>query len=214
MQKLRTVQRIVDAAVIAVIRGESSEQAIQIAEACYKGGITAIEIAFTTPGADGAIRELARRFRNNEFVLGAGTVLDPETARTAILAGAQYLVSPTLSEATLRLANRYQVPCLPGAMTVAEVLAAMEAGADLVKLFPGELFGPAAIKAIHGPLPQANLVPTGGVSADNVAEWLAAGAAAVGVGGAITGAAKKGGMRAVTAAAKQLMDKAKPPKKR
>jgi 2-dehydro-3-deoxyphosphogluconate aldolase/(4S)-4-hydroxy-2-oxoglutarate aldolase len=214
MQKIRTVQRIVDAGVIVIIRGESSDQAIQVAEACHKGGIVAIEIAFTTPGAEGAIRELARRFRNGEVVLGAGTVLDPETARAAILAGAQYLVSPTLNESTLRLAHRYQVPCLPGAMTVAEVLASLEAGADLVKLFPGELFGPAAIRAIHGPVPQAALVPTGGVNADNVAEWFAAGAVAVGVGSAVTGAAKKGGMRGVTAAAKLLVDKARAARKR
>jgi len=206
LQRVKTVERIVEAGVVAVIRADSAEEAIQLAEACRRGGVGAIEITFTTPGAEEAIRELARR-PARDFVLGAGTVLDPETARSAILAGAEYLVTPALEEATLRLANRYQVPCIPGAMTVADVIRAMECGADLVKLFPGELFGPAAIRAIHGPLPQANLVPTGGVTLDNVAEWIEAGAAAVGVGGSLTRPARSGGLAAVIDTARRFVER-------
>jgi len=212
LQRVKTVERIVEAGVIAVIRADSAEEAIQLAEACRRGGVGAIEITFTTPGAEGAIRELARRAAR-EFVLGAGTVLDPETARSAILAGAEYLVTPALEEATLRLANRYQVPCIPGAMTVADVIRAMECGADLVKLFPGELFGPAAIRAIHGPLPQANLVPTGGVTLDNVAEWIEAGAAAVGVGGSLTRPARTSGLDAVTDTARRFVEQVRAARK-
>ena len=113
------------------------------------------------------IRELATKYTNGEIIIGAGTVLDPETARVAILSGAQYIVSPCLNVETVKLCNRYQVACMPGAMTIKEVVEAMEAGADVVKIFPGELFGPKIIKAIKGPLPQAVLMPTGGVTVDN-----------------------------------------------
>src|SRR5262245_50993446 len=152
LKKLRILQSIVDSGLVAAVRTETLEQSLEIARACHQAGVGAIEITFTVPGAEGAIRELARQFPNQEFVLGAGTVLDPETARIAILAGAQYIVSPSLNEATVRLCNRYQIPCIPGAMTVDEVCRAMECGAYIVKLFPGELFGPSAIPRIRGPL--------------------------------------------------------------
>ena len=131
-----------------------------------------------------------------------------------MLAGAQYVVTPALNEATVRICNRYQIPCIPGAMTVEEVVRAMECGADVVKLFPGELFGPGAIRAIRGPLPQANLLPTGGVNLDNVSEWIAAGAVGVAVGGALTGAAKRGGMKAVTQIAQKFLEKIKEARKK
>ncbi len=207
MKKFETLRRIVDSGLVAVIRADSADQAIQLAEACHKGGVAAIEVAFTVHGAEEAIRELSRRFSRGEFVLGAGTVLDPETARMAMLAGAQYVVTPALNEATVRLCNRYQIPCIPGAMTVEEVLRAMECGADIVKLFPGELFGPSAIRAIRGPLPQANLLPTGGVNLDNVSDWIKAGAVGVAVGGALTGPAKPGDMQAVTETARKFLEK-------
>lgn len=214
LEKIRTLQRIVDTGLVAVVRAESSDQAIKLVEACHKGGVSAIEVTFTVPGAEGVIREMARRFTKGEFVLGAGTVLDPETARVAILAGAQYLVTPTLNEATVRLCNRYQVPCIPGAMTVEEVVRAMESGADVIKFFPGELFGPDAIRAIRGPLPQANLLPTGGVNLENVSDWIAAGAVAVAVGSALTGVAKNGGMKAVRQTAQKFLEKIKAARKR
>jgi 2-dehydro-3-deoxyphosphogluconate aldolase / (4S)-4-hydroxy-2-oxoglutarate aldolase len=207
LKKLRTLQSIVDSGLVAAIRTETVEESIEVARACHQAGVGAIEITFTVPDAEGAIRELARQIPNQEFVLGAGTVLDPETARIAILAGAQYIVSPSLNEATVRLCNRYQVPCIPGAMTVEEVCRAMECGADIVKLFPGELFGPSAIQAIRGPLPQANLLPTGGVTLQNVSEWIKAGAVAVAAGSALTRALKSGGKNAVTDTAREFIEK-------
>jgi 2-dehydro-3-deoxyphosphogluconate aldolase/(4S)-4-hydroxy-2-oxoglutarate aldolase len=207
LKKLRTLQSIVDSGLVAAIRTKTVEESIEVARACHEAGVGAIEITFTVPDAEGAIRQLARQFPNQEFVLGAGTVLDPETARIAILAGAQYIVSPSLNEATVRLCNRYQIPCIPGAMTVEEVCRAMECGADIVKLFPGELFGPSAIQAIRGPLPQANLLPTGGVTLQNVSEWINAGAVAVAAGSALTRALKSGGRNAVTDTAREFIEK-------
>ena len=131
--------------------------------------------------------------------------MDAETARTAILAGAQYVVSPYLNPDTVKLCNRYRVPCLPGAMTVMDVVECMEAGADIIKVFPGELFGPKIIKAIRGPIPYAKLMPTGGVSLDNVGEWIKAGAVAVGVGSALTKGAKTGDYEAITRTAQEFL---------
>ena len=128
-------------------------------------------------------------------------------ARAAILAGAQYVVSPYFNAETQRLCNRYRVACMPGAMSIAEVVAAMEAGADLIKIFPGELFGPKILKAIHGPIPQAELMPTGGVSLDNVEAWIQAGAVAVGAGGSLTGGAKTGHYEQITETAKRFVEK-------
>lgn len=135
------------------------------------------------------------------------TVMDPETARMAILSGAQYVVSPYFNGDTVRLCNRYRVACMPGAMSIAEVVAGMEAGADIIKVFPGELFGPKILKSIHGPIPQAELMPTGGVSLDNVAEWIAAGAVAVGAGGSLTAGAKTGDYGKITETARQFVEK-------
>jgi 2-dehydro-3-deoxyphosphogluconate aldolase / (4S)-4-hydroxy-2-oxoglutarate aldolase len=141
--------------------------------------------------------------------VGAGTVLDPETARAAILAGAKYVVSPCLNKEVVTLCNRYQVPCMPGAMTIKEVVECLEAGADIVKIFPGELFGPAIIKAIKGPIPQAKLMPTGGVSLENVDQWIKAGCVAVGVGGNLTAGAKKGDYKSISDIGKQFVEKVK-----
>ena len=168
--KLTTLKKITDVGVVAVVRAESAEQAIKIAEACREGGIPAIEITFTVPYADEVIRELSKAYKNGEMIVGAGTVLDSETARVAILAGAQYIVSPCLDEETIKLCNRYQIPVMPGCVTIKEMVTAMELGADIIKVFPGELVGSSYIKAVKGPLPQAPLMPTGGVSLENAAE--------------------------------------------
>jgi 2-dehydro-3-deoxyphosphogluconate aldolase/(4S)-4-hydroxy-2-oxoglutarate aldolase len=159
------------------------------------------------PRAHKVIEELAAAYKPSELILGAGTVLDPETARIAILSGASYVVAPSLNPETVRLCNRYQVPVMPGAMTIRDVLEAMELGADVVKLFPGEAFGPAIIKAIRGPLPQAPLMPTGGVDLSNVAEWIKAGAVAVGAGGSLTGGAKSGDFDSITTTARAFIEK-------
>ena len=157
MKKWDVLSRITSVGLVAVVRAENSEKATRIADACLEGGLSAIEITYTVPGATEIISKLSHDYGHN-IVLGAGTVLDPETARLAILAGAQYIVSPSLNPDTARLCNRYQVPYLAGIMTLREAIEAMEMGVDILKVFPGELFGPQIIKAIKGPLPQANLL--------------------------------------------------------
>lgn len=206
-RKEQIITSIKEAGLVAVVRAENSEQAFKIANACIEGKVAAIEITFTVPGAQDVIKDLAKKYSGGEIIIGAGTVLDAETARTAILAGAQYVVSPCLNVETVKLCNRYQVACMPGAMTIKEVVECMEAGADIVKIFPGELFGPAIIKAIKGPVPQAQMMPTGGVSLDNVVDWIRAGAVAVGVGGSLTAGAKKGDYASITSTARQFLGK-------
>ncbi|EIW20168.1 2-keto-3-deoxy-phosphogluconate aldolase [Pelosinus fermentans] len=206
MEKEKVITKICDGGLVAVIRAETSEQAKKITEACIAGGVTAIELTFTVPGAHEIISDLAKLYSPEEILLGAGTVLDPETARIAILSGAQYVVSPCLNRNTVKLCNRYRIPIMPGAMTIKEVVEGMEAGADIIKIFPGELFGPAFVKAIKGPLPQARIMPTGGVSVDNVGEWIKAGCVAVGVGGNITAGAKTGDYQSITDKAKQFVE--------
>ena len=205
LPKCAVLQKIVDGGLVAVIRAESPEQARRITDACIEGGVAGIEITFTVPGAAEVIRELAGSPVAGKIIIGAGTVLDPETARIALLAGAQYVVSPSLNVETIRLCNRYQVPCMPGAGTVKEIIEAMEAGADIVKIFPGEVLGPNFVKAVKGPLPQASLMPTGGVSLENVADWIKAGSVAVGVGGNLTAGAKKGDYESITSLARQFV---------
>lgn len=205
MMKLKVVQRIVDSGLVAVVRAESSEQAERIAEACAEGGVAAIEITFTVPGAASVIGDLCKRFTDDQILIGAGSVLDPETARAAILAGAQFVVSPGLNPETARLCNRYQIPYLPGAGTLTEVIECMECGADVVKVFPGETLGPAFVKAVLGPLPQASLMPTGGVSPENVGDWIQAGCVAVGVGGNLTAGAKTGDFQSITQLSRQFI---------
>jgi 2-dehydro-3-deoxyphosphogluconate aldolase/(4S)-4-hydroxy-2-oxoglutarate aldolase len=204
--KIEIVSKIISSGLVAVIRAENSDQAARIAEAAASGGVAALEITFTVPGAAGVIEHLAKK-RSAEILLGAGTVLDPETARIAILAGGQFVVSPALNPETARLCNRYQVPYMPGASTIREVIEAMECGADIVKVFPGEILGPAFVKAVKGPLPQAQLMPTGGVSLENVAQWIHAGSVAIGVGGNLTAGAKTGDFASITHLARQFVEK-------
>ncbi|MBA1336566.1 MAG: Bifunctional 2-keto-4-hydroxyglutarate aldolase/2-keto-3-deoxy-6-phosphogluconate aldolase [Firmicutes bacterium] len=205
MYKYRILEKIVEKGIVAVIRAESSEKAIRITEACLEGGINSIEITFTVPAAHRLIEDLSKRFHGQDVLLGAGTVLDAETARAAILSGASYIVSPALNLDTMKLCNRYQVPCMPGAMTVREVIMAMEAGADIIKIFPGSVFGPEVIKAIKGPLPQASLMPTGGVELSNAVEWLKAGSIALGAGSSLTAGAKTGDYNRVTETAREFV---------
>jgi len=211
--KEEILHRIRECGLVAIVRAERAEQAEKMAEALAEGGVVAIEITFTVPGAADVIKALAERYKSGGIIIGAGTVLDTETARIAILQGAQYVVSPCLNVEMVKLCNRYKVACMPGAMTIKETVEAMEAGADIVKIFPGELFGPAIIKAIKGPLPYAPLMPTGGVSLDNVAEWIKAGSVAVGVGGTLTSGAKKGDYATITDVAKQFIEKIKEARK-
>jgi len=208
MDKLQVISKIKETGIVAVIRAESEEQAYKIVDACLKGGVTALEITFTVPRADKIIESVVKKYKD-QVIVGAGTVLDAETARIAILAGAQYIVSPYLNTDMIKLCNRYQIATMPGAMTVKEVVEAMEAGADIIKIFPGGLFGPKIIKDIKGPLPQAQMMPTGGVDIDNVDEWIKAGAVAVGAGSALTKGAKTGDYELITKTAKMFIEKIK-----
>lgn len=206
MKKLRLVQQIVDGGVVAVLRGNSPEEVVAMADQAIRGGIKIIEITMTVPFALQAIETLAKRYSSedpsadNYAVIGSGTVLDPETARATILAGAEFVVAPCLNSETVKLCNRYRVPVMPGVMTIQEIQTALELGADVVKLFPGNLYSPSMIKAIKGPLPQANVMPTGGVSLDNLGEWIKAGAVAVGIGSDLTNEAVKTGDYSIIAA--------------
>lgn len=205
MDKEQVIGRILKHGLVAVVRTENADQAKRVAAACLEGGVAALEITFTVPGAHKAIEDLAKEYSKGEILLGAGTVLDPETARIAILSGAQYIISPYFDEATMKLCNRYRVACMPGVMTPKEAVEAMEAGADILKVFPANLFGPNIIKSLLGPLPQAKLMPTGGVSADNAIEWIKAGAVALGAGSELTKGAKTGDYAQITETAKQYV---------
>ncbi len=182
MKRDAILRSILDIGVVPVVRTSSAESAVRAIEAVYAGGIRAAEITMTVPGAIKALEKLADAF-GDKLVLGAGTVLDPETARMCMLAGAEFFVTPALNLKTIEMAKRYSKIIMPGALTPTEVVTAWEAGADFVKVFPcGALGGPKYIKALKAPLPQIEMVPTGGVSLENTADFLRAGAAAVAVG--------------------------------
>lgn len=199
MKKLKLVQQISSEGVVAVLRGETPEEVVEMADQAIAGGIKVIEVTMTVPFALRAIEELAKRYSSQAqdaskyAIIGVGTALDPETARAAILSGAEFVVGPSLNPNTVALCNRYRVPVMPGCMTIQEIQTALELGVDIVKLFPGNLYSPAMIKAIKGPLPQANIMPTGGVSLSNLGEWIEAGAVAVGIGSDLTSEAVKTG---------------------
>ncbi|MEC0229632.1 MULTISPECIES: bifunctional 2-keto-4-hydroxyglutarate aldolase/2-keto-3-deoxy-6-phosphogluconate aldolase [Paenibacillus] len=199
MKKIKLVQQISNEGVVAVLRGETPEEVVEMADQAIAGGIKVIEVTMTVPFALRAIETLAKRYSSTAqdaakyAIIGVGTALDPETARAAILSGAEFVVGPSLNPNTVALCNRYRVPVMPGCMTIQEIQTALELGVDIVKLFPGNLYSPGMIKAIKGPLPQANIMPTGGVSLSNLAEWIEAGAVAVGIGSDLTSEAVKTG---------------------
>ena len=209
MDKQTVIQKIKDVGIVAVVRAENAEKAMKITDACIAGGVPAIEMTFTVPKAHKVIEELSSHYSENDIILGAGTVLDAETARIAILSGAQYIVSPYFDEDTIKLCNRYAIPCMPGCMTIHDVVKALELGCDIIKLFPGDAFGPGMVKAIKGPIPQANIMPTGGVDVNNVADWIKAGVVAVGAGGSLTAGAKTGNYELITETAKQFVENIK-----
>ncbi len=184
MNKAEKLNLMHETGVIAIMRANSSEQLIAAADAIKQGGVRVIEVTLTTPGALEVIKEAARRY-GPEMLFGAGTVLDTATARAAILAGAGFVVAPTLNLEMIALCNRYGIPVAPGCYTPTEMLTAWEAGADLIKLFPADVGGPGLIKAIRAPLPQLNIVPVGGVNLNTAAEFIRQGAFAVGVGSSL-----------------------------
>jgi 2-dehydro-3-deoxyphosphogluconate aldolase/(4S)-4-hydroxy-2-oxoglutarate aldolase len=173
--------------VIAIMRTQSSEQLLRAADAIREGGVRAIEVTMTTPGALAVIEQAVARYQHadQEVLFGAGTVLDAESARAAILAGAQFIVAPSFNPGLVEICRRYSVPVMPGAYTPTEIVTAWECGADMVKVFPAGVGGPAFIKALKAPLPQIEMVPVGGIKLENTADFVRAGAAAVGVGSAL-----------------------------
>lgn len=210
MKKTAILNKLENAGVIAVVRGETVEEAIKASNAIVKGAITGIELTFTVPKADHAIAELAANYKKDPtIVIGAGTVLDAVTARLAIMAGAEFIVSPCFDKETAKICNLYQIPYLPGCMTITEMKTALTYGADIVKLFPGSAFGPSIVKAFKAPLPHLNIMPTGGVSLANMQDWFAAGVVAVGVGGNLLAPAAIGDFEKVTEVATQYADKLK-----
>jgi 2-dehydro-3-deoxyphosphogluconate aldolase/(4S)-4-hydroxy-2-oxoglutarate aldolase len=176
------IQRMLDSGVVAVMRAKSSDQLLEAAEAVREGGVIAIEVTMTTPGALQVIEQAVARY-GDQVLFGAGTVLDPESARAAILSGAQFVVAPALNLQTVELCKRYGILVMPGAYTPTEILLAWQAGADFVKVFPASVGGPALIKALKAPLPQVRMVPVGGVDLNTTADFIRAGADLVGVGG-------------------------------
>jgi 2-dehydro-3-deoxyphosphogluconate aldolase/(4S)-4-hydroxy-2-oxoglutarate aldolase len=206
-QKLETLQTIRDSGNVLIVRLDTAEKAFDAASAAVEGGIRALEITLSIPGALGVIQRLAERFADRDVVFGAGTVLDEHAAWSSIQAGAKFLVSPNLNPAMIRVANRYQVATISGAYTPTEVLDTAEAGSDMVKIFPTEAGGIPYVKAMLAPLSQIPLVPAGGVTTANVGEWFAAGVAAVGVGSAITKAGgPEGDTAKITAAAAEFVE--------
>jgi 2-dehydro-3-deoxyphosphogluconate aldolase/(4S)-4-hydroxy-2-oxoglutarate aldolase len=181
MSRHEDLDRVLKCGIVAIIRATSGEQLVQVAEALYGGGIDVIEVTFTVPGVLDVIAAVRKQL-GKKILLGAGTVLDPESARAALLAGAEFLVSPTVNLDVIHMAHRYDKLMMTGAYTPTEILTAWEAGADIVKVFPAEIGGPAYLKAIKGPLPQVRLMPTGGVNLQTLPNFIQAGACAVGLG--------------------------------
>jgi 2-dehydro-3-deoxyphosphogluconate aldolase/(4S)-4-hydroxy-2-oxoglutarate aldolase len=207
MSRERDLQRVVDCGIVAVVRFSDPGPLVEVMKALADGGVTVAEVTFTVPNALDVIRE-AKRQLGDRVLLGAGTVLDPETARAAFLAGAEFVVAPTVNLDVIRVCRRYDKLVMPGAFTPTEVVAAWEAGADIVKVFPAEVVGPAFFKALRGPLPQVKLMPTGGVDLTTAAEFLKAGAVCLGVGSQMVDPklVAAGDFARITALAKQFVD--------
>ena len=184
MTKASELQRVLDKRIVAVIRSKSGDQLVDVAEALLAGGVEVMEVTFTVPAAAKVLERVAERL-GDKILLGAGTVLDSETARIAMLSGAEFIVSPSTNVQVIELCQRYDKLVMPGALTPTEVVTAWQAGADIVKVFPSDLTGPSYLKALHGPLPQVRLMPTGGVNLETAADFLKAGACALGIGSSL-----------------------------
>ena len=196
-KKHTIISKLKDNFLFAVIRGTSAEEATEISEAVYEGGIKNIEVTFTTPQADESIKALSKKYAGTDMVVGAGTVMDAVTARIAIIAGAEFVVSPNFVPEISTMCNTYGVPYLPGCGTVTEIADAMATGVEVVKAFPGGILGPDFVKNVHGPIPHVEIMPSGGVSLDNMDQWVDAGAWAVGIGSALTKGMKENGINQV-----------------
>jgi 2-dehydro-3-deoxyphosphogluconate aldolase / (4S)-4-hydroxy-2-oxoglutarate aldolase len=208
MKKAEIIQQIIEIGLVPVVRASSSDEAMRVIDAIREGGVSVLEITMTVPGAVKVMEEVSARY-GSEVLVGAGTVLDPETARVCILAGAQFIVSPALNLETIALCKRYSIPVMPGALTPTEVVTAWQAGADFVKVFPCSAMGGASyIKGLKAPLPQVELVPTGGVNLNTAADFIKAGSSALGVGADLVDvkAVRAGEAHIVTERARQFLE--------
>lgn len=193
MFRIKVLKALEKSGIVAVVRGTTKEIGINISESCIKGNVKAIEVTYTNKFANEIIKDLTEKYEDREdVVIGAGTVLDAETARIAIIAGAKYIVSPSFSFDTAKLCNRYNVPYIPGVMTINEIVTAYESGVDVVKLFPGSAFKESYIGAVKGPLPQASIMVTGGVNLNNIQNWVKAGVDLIGIGGELNKLGEEG----------------------
>ena len=207
MPTLSPLDRVLDRKIVAVIRAESPDLLVDVAEALLAGGVEVMEVTFTVPRAARVIEKVADKL-GSRILLGAGTVLDTETARAAFLAGAEFIVSPAVNVDVLEMCRRYSKLVMPGAFTPTEVVTAWQAGADIVKVFPSDLVGPKYLKLLHGPLPHIRLMPTGGVNLDTAGDFLKAGACALGIGGSLVEAkaVAAGDMKRIESLARQFVD--------
>jgi 2-dehydro-3-deoxyphosphogluconate aldolase/(4S)-4-hydroxy-2-oxoglutarate aldolase len=206
MSREANLRRVLDTGIVSIIRAKSGEQLVNVAKALYEGGIDVIEVTFTVPGVLEIIAAVKKEL-GDKILLGAGTVLDSETARAAILAGAEFIVTPTVNTDVIKMCNRYSKVIMPGGFTPTEILTAWDAGADIVKVFPAEVGGPGYLKAVHGPLPHVRLLPTGGVNLETLPAFLKSGACAVGLGSQLveTKAVESGDMARIRSLAEQYV---------
>lgn len=206
MSREANLRRVLDTGIVSIIRAKSGEQLVNVAKALYEGGIDVIEVTFTVPGVLEIIAAVKKEL-GDKILLGAGTVLDSETARAAILAGAEFIVTPTVNPDVIKMCNRYSKVIMPGGFTPTEILTAWDAGADIVKVFPAEVGGPGYLKAVHGPLPHVRLLPTGGVNLETLPAFLKSGACAVGLGSQLveTKAVESGDMARIRSLAEQYV---------
>ena len=208
MKKTEIIQQIIETGLVPVVRASSSDEAMRVIDAIREGGVSVLEITMTVPGAIKVMEEVSARY-GSDVLVGAGTVLDPETARACILAGANFIVSPSLNLDTIALCRRYSIPVMPGALTPTEVVTAWQAGADFVKVFPCSAMGGASyIKGLKAPLPQVDLVPTGGVNLKTAADFIKAGSSALGVGADLVdvNAIRSGDVQLVKERARQFLE--------
>ena len=208
MFRIKVLNALKECGVVAVVRGTTKEIGVKISESCIRGNVKAIEVTYTNKFANEIIKELSEKYHgNDEVVIGAGTVLDSETARMAILAGAQYIVSPSFNKDAAILCNRYNVPYIPGVMTINEIVTAYESGVDVVKLFPGNAFGQGYVSSVKAPLPHANIMVTGGVNLENIDTWAKAGVDLVGIGGELNKLGEAGKFDEIESTCKKYIEK-------
>lgn len=205
MQRAELLEKVIKSGVVSVVRADNAEDAVKIVEAVVDGGIKSIELTYSVPRANDVIADLVATYAGTDVMIGAGTVLEPTSARLAIIAGAQFIVSPTFNKEVAKICNLYQIPYIPGVMTPLEAQTAMEYGSELIKLFPGDIAGAAMIKDLKGPFPYINVMPSGGVNESNVAEWFKVGATAVSAGGSVTAPALTGDFAGVKGNAEKFM---------